>query len=125
MASVSSKSTGIDSTKLDISKSDLSSTIDVATQNASIHYKSSPNTSIDGESAEKALSTKTPLSVAEAKQQLRHNAATIDYLAPVKENPIQSVGISFFAGLLAGAEKTSALATSKVTSLVAKSLIQL
>ena len=77
------------------------------------------------ESTTEQVTSKTPLSVAEAKQQLRHNAANIDYLAPIKENPIQSVGFSFFAGLLAGGDKSSSLASSKVTTLVAKSLIQL
>ncbi len=38
--------------------------------------------------------------VAEAKQRLRQASASIDYLAPVKRNPLQAAGAAFFAGFL-------------------------
>ena len=66
----------------------------------------------------------TQPSVAQAKNQLRQNAADIDYLAPIKENPLQSVGIAFATGLLAGTEKSYSV-TSSITTLAAKSLINL
>ena len=62
-------------------------------------------------------------SVAQAKNQLRQNAADIDYLAPIKENPLQSVGIAFVTGLIVAAEKSSSL-TSNITTLAAKTLIK-
>lgn len=77
------------------------------------------------QSTSSKTSTVPQLSVVEAKQRLRKNAANIDYLAPIKENPIQSVSISLIAGLLAGDEKLRSLASSKVTTLVAKSLISI
>jgi hypothetical protein len=38
--------------------------------------------------------------VALAKQQLRGASQRIDYLAPVKEHPLASVGAAFMAGML-------------------------
>jgi len=41
-----------------------------------------------------------PKTVAEAKQQLRAPVPKADYLAPVREHPVASVGAAFVAGML-------------------------
>lgn len=41
-----------------------------------------------------------PLTVKEAKQQLRSASSRIDYLAPIKNHPLEAAGAALLAGLL-------------------------
>lgn len=41
-----------------------------------------------------------PLTVTEAKEQLRSAALHIDYLAPIRNHPLEAVGVALLVGLL-------------------------
>ncbi len=56
--------------------------------------------------------------VAEAKQLLIASAGKIDYLAPVKQHPIQSVLIAFCAGLIINKKSNSSLFPPSLLSLL-------
>lgn len=63
------------------------------------------------------IQEKEPLTVAEAKEQLRAASQRIDFLAPVRRHPVRSTGLALLAGfawdrLLGGRTKAARLAAS-------------
>lgn len=51
-------------------------------------------------SAKQRLRASAHTDVAIAKQRLRASSQQIDYLAPVKNHPVASIGVAFAAGML-------------------------
>jgi myo-inositol-1-phosphate synthase len=51
-------------------------------------------------------------SVEQAKQALRHHASSIDYMQPVKDNPIKSISTAFLLGASIGGSSDNKVPSS-------------